>query len=99
MFGELPTPRYLRWLLDGSLLTLDPALPSCLPATLIGASLAITWLSCRRLLSWPAHAYLTLFHNIPLLVQSFLWYFGIPALLPEALMGWLDVPCETPLLD
>lgn len=99
MFGELLAPQYLRWLLDGFLLTLGLALLSCLLATLIGAPLAIVRLSRRRLLSWPARAYLALFRNTPLLVQLFFWYFGVPALLPEALVSWLNTPHETPLLD
>ncbi|EIU1336323.1 amino acid ABC transporter permease [Pseudomonas aeruginosa] len=99
MFGELLAPQYLRWLLDGFLLTLGLTLLSCLLATLIGAPLAIARLSRRRLLSWPARAYLALFRNTPLLVQLFFWYFGVPALLPEALVSWLNTPHETPLLD
>ncbi|HFD6779186.1 amino acid ABC transporter permease [Pseudomonas aeruginosa] len=99
MFGELLAPQYLRWLLDGFLLTLGLALLSCLLATLIGAPLAIARLSRRRLLCWPARAYLALFRNTPLLVQLFFWYFGVPALLPEALVSWLNTPHETPLLD
>ena len=99
MFGELLAPQYLRWLLDGFLLTLGLALLSCLLATLIGAPLAIARLSRRRLLSWPARAYLALFRNTPLLVQLFFWYFGVPALLPEALVSWLNTPHGTPLLD
>ncbi|MGC3429597.1 amino acid ABC transporter permease [Pseudomonas aeruginosa] len=99
MFGELLAPQYLRWLLDGFLLTLGLALLSCLLATLIGAPLAIARLSRRRLLSWPARAYPALFRNTPLLVQLFFWYFGVPALLPEALVSWLNTPHETPLLD
>lgn len=59
----------------------------------------IARLSRRRLLSWPARAYLALFRNTPLLVQLFFWYFGVPALLPEALVSWLNTPHETPLLD
>ncbi|HCF3864250.1 TPA: amino acid ABC transporter permease [Pseudomonas aeruginosa] len=99
MFGELLAPQYLRWLLDGFLLTLGLALLSCLLAPLIGAPLAIARLSRRHLLSWPARAYLALFRNTPLLVQLFFWYFGVPALLPEALVSWLNTPHETPLLD
>lgn len=56
MFGELLAPQYLRWLLDGFLLTLGLALLSCLLATLIGAPLAIARLSRRRLLSWRCSA-------------------------------------------
>lgn len=99
MFGELLAPQYLRWLLDGFLLTLGLSLLSCLLATLVGAPLAIARLSRRRLLSWPARAYLALFRNTPLLVQLFFWYFGVPALLPEELVSWLNTPHETPLFD
>ena len=97
MFGELLAPQYLRWLLDGFLLTLGLALLSCLLATLIGAPLAIARLSRRP--GQQARAYLALFRNTPLLVQLFFWYFGVPALLPEALVSWLNTPHETPLLD
>ncbi len=71
-------------------------MPACHPDW---RPLAIARLSRRRLLSWPARAYLALFRNTPLLVQLFFWYFGVPALLPEALVSWLNTPHETPLLD
>lgn len=32
-------------------------------------------------------------------MQLFFWYFGVPALLPEALVSRLNTPHETPLLD
>ncbi|KAF1072997.1 MAG: L-cystine transport system permease protein YecS [Pseudomonas citronellolis] len=92
MFGELLAPQYLRWLLDGFYLTLGLTLFCCLLATLLGAPLAIARLSSRRLLAWPARAYLSLFRNTPLLVQLFFWYFGVPALLPEDLVAWLNFP-------
>lgn len=81
-----------------------PADPRSCPAQLPARHpdrrpLAIARLSRRRLLSWPARAYLALFRNTPLLVQLFFWYFGVPALLPEALVSWLNTPHETPLLD
>ncbi|MGC3664068.1 ABC transporter permease subunit, partial [Pseudomonas aeruginosa] len=85
-------------MLDGFLVTLGVALLSCLLATLIGAPLAIARLSRRQLLSWPARAYLALFRNTPQLVQLFFWYFGVPALLPEAVVSWLNTPHVTPLL-
>ena len=99
MFGELLAPQYLRWLLDGFLLTLGLALLSCLLATLIGAPLAIARLSRRHLLSWPARANQALLRNTPLVVEVLLWDFGGPAQRPEALVSWLNTPHETPLLD
>lgn len=94
MFGDLLAPLYLQWLLDGFLLTLGLSALCCLLATLLGAPLAITRLAPSRLLSWPAQAFLTTFRNTPLLVQLFFWYFGVPALLPEALVFWLNSPHE-----
>ncbi len=94
MFGELLAPTYLRWLLDGFLLTLALSLLCCVLATLLGAPLAIARLARSRWLSWPARAYLALFRNTPLLVQLFFWYFGVPALLPEELVCWLNSPHE-----
>lgn len=97
MFGDLLAPQYLRWLFDGFLLSLGLTLLSCLLATALGAPLAIARLSRRRLLAWPARAYLAVFRNTPLLVQLFFWYFGVPALLPEAFVAWLNTPHELSL--
>lgn len=94
MFGELLAPTYLRWLLDGFLLTLGISLFCCVLATVLGAPLAIARQANSRWLSWPALAYLALFRNTPLLVQLFFWYFGVPALLPEDLVSWLNMPHE-----
>lgn len=94
MFGELLAPTYLRWLFDGFLLTLGISLFCCLIATLLGAPLAIARQAKSRWLSWPARAYLALLRNTPLLVQLFFWYFGVPALLPEDFVFWLNTPHE-----
>jgi His/Glu/Gln/Arg/opine family amino acid ABC transporter permease subunit len=40
-------------------------------------------------LRWLATAYVEFFRNVPLLVWMFLWYFGVPPLLPQALQDWL----------
>jgi len=94
MFGELLAPHYLRWLLDGFLMSLGLSALACLLATALGAPLAIARLARSRYWSWPARAYLALFRNTPLLVQLFFWYFGVPALLPEDLVAWLNTPHE-----
>jgi polar amino acid transport system permease protein len=92
MFGELLSPKYLHWLLDGFLLTLILSSLVCLVATALGFLLCLGRLSTSRLWSWPARAYLALFRNTPLLVQLFFWYFGVSALLPEGLVSWLNQP-------
>ncbi|WP_095108540.1 amino acid ABC transporter permease [Pseudomonas sp. Irchel 3E20] len=97
MFGELLGPQYLHWLFDGFVLTLALSAVVCLVATALGFVVCLARLSPSRLLAWPAHAYLALFRNTPLLVQLFFWYFGVSALLPEALVMWLNMPHEISL--
>ncbi|MEB0204432.1 amino acid ABC transporter permease [Pseudomonas sp. CCC3.1] len=92
MFGELLAPQYLHWLFDGFVLTLILSLLTCLVATGLGFVLCLARISPSRLWSWPARAYLALFRNTPLLVQLFFWYFGVTAMLPEALVMWLNQP-------
>lgn len=94
MFGAPLAPHYLSLLLDGFLMSLSLALLSCVLATLIGALLTIARLALSRWYAWPAKAYLALFRNTPLLVQLFFWYFGVPALLPDELVTWLNTPHE-----
>ncbi|BBP83474.1 amino acid permease [Pseudomonas sp. Pc102] len=96
MFGDLLAPRYLHWLLDGFLLTLGTSLLVCVIGTLLGALVAVGRQLPGRL-SWPARAYLSVLRNTPLLVQLFFWYFGVPALLPEDWVFWLNLPHERAL--
>ena len=91
-----PRSRYLHWLLDGFLLTLGTSLLVCVIGTLLGALVAVGRQLPGRL-SWPARAYLSVLRNTPLLVQLFFWYFGVPALLPEDLVFWLNLPHERAL--
>jgi polar amino acid transport system permease protein len=77
------------WLLQGLLTTLQL---SCL-AWLLAMGLGILAGALRTLrvapLRWLATAYVEFFRNVPLLVWMFLWYFGVPPLLPQALQDWL----------
>ncbi|HEX9454143.1 MAG TPA: amino acid ABC transporter permease [Candidatus Binatia bacterium] len=77
------------WLLQGLLTTLQL---SCL-AWLLAVGLGTLAGALRTLrvapLRWLATAYVEFFRNVPLLVWMFLWYFGIPPLLPQALQDWL----------
>ena len=77
------------WLLQGLLTTLQL---SCL-AWLLAVGLGILAGALRTLrvapLRWLATTYVEFFRNVPLLVWMFLWYFGIPPLLPQVLQDWL----------
>jgi polar amino acid transport system permease protein len=82
--------RYLGWLADGLVLTLELALAACLFAFLLGLLVAMLRMSPVRLLQWASQAYLEFFRNTPLLVQIFFWYFGAYEVLPQAANDWLN---------
>jgi len=52
------------------------------PSAVLGFFLGVLAGSCRvygvRALRWPAHLYVALFRGFPLLVQLYIWYFGLP---------------------
>lgn len=86
---ELLAPRYLGWLLDGWLTTLWSSALVIVAATLLGVLLAAARSGPSTALRRAGALYVGALRNTPLLVQLFFWYFGAPALLPEALRDWL----------
>lgn len=86
---QLLAPRYLGWLLDGWLTTVWASVLVSAGATALGVVIAAGRSSERPVLLRATGAYVSLFRNTPLLVQLFFWYFGAPAVLPEAAREWL----------
>ena len=82
--------RYWGWLLQGWLMTIWATLIVVAFSTLLGIFLAVARSSTQAWLRWLARLYLSAFRNTPLLVQLFFWYFGLPALLPQAVVQWLN---------
>ncbi len=79
--GEYPT--YLQWMLSAWGWTVSVALLALIVALVLGSLVGIV----RTLPDSPwlvrlGNAWVELFRNIPLLVQIFLWYHVIPALVP-----------------
>lgn len=84
------SPKYLGWLFDGWLMTLWASLVVTVGAMALGILMAAVrerghpaWVGATEL-------YLSVFRNTPLLVQLFFWYFGVPAVLPEGVLPWLN---------
>lgn len=67
-------------LLQGALITLELTALSVLLGLLGGTLIGLARLSAARPLRWFARAYIDFFRGTPLLVQIFMIYFGIPAL-------------------
>ncbi len=77
------------WLLQGLITTLEiSALAWALAAALgvLSGALRTVPVPPLRLL---AAFYVEFFRNVPLLVWMFIWYFGVPPLLPLSLQEWL----------
>jgi glutamate/aspartate transport system permease protein len=79
--GQYPT--YWQWLLSAWGWTISVSLLSLIVALVFGSVVGIIrTLPDNPWLSRFANAWVELFRNIPLLVQIFLWYHVIPALVP-----------------
>ncbi|WP_028603337.1 amino acid ABC transporter permease [Ottowia thiooxydans] len=84
------SPKYLGWLWDGWLMTLWASLVVTLGALAFGTLIAAVRESGRTVWVAATEVYLSVFRNTPLLVQLFFWYFGVPAVLPEGVLPWLN---------
>lgn len=79
---------YLNWILTGIGWLFVIALVAWSIAMALGSILGI-----MRTLPSPAAraigtAYVTLFRNVPLLIQLFIWFYVVPNFLPEAIRSW-----------
>jgi polar amino acid transport system permease protein len=43
-----------------------------------------------RLLRWSIALYVEFHRNVPLVIQIFIWYFGVPQLFPEGMRMWIN---------
>lgn len=81
-FGRGGDVTYLNWILSAWGWTLSVALLALVVALVVGSLMGILRTTPSRLLVMIGEAWTELFRNIPLLVQIFLWYHVLPALIP-----------------
>lgn len=81
---------YPRWILDGVLTMFELTLAAWLLAMVLGTGLAVVRMSGSRVAQAAVAGYVEYHQNVPMLVQVFLWYFGMPALLPPTWQQWLN---------
>lgn len=89
-FSILMRPDYLRMILDGLLTMFELTLLAWLLAMVVGVVLAVVRMTNNRLAQGLVAAYVEYHQNVPMLVQIFLWYFGVATLLPSAWQQWLN---------
>jgi polar amino acid transport system permease protein len=87
----LPT-QYLEWIFQGVCLTLLLALSVCGAATLLGTVLTALHANRYAVVRGSTQAVLSIHRNTPLIVQLFLWYFGVASILPGHLIEWFHTP-------
>ena len=81
-FGEGGDITYLDWMVSAWGWTLSVALLALIVALITGSLMGILRTTPSRWLVFLGNAWTELFRNIPLLVQVFLWYHVLPALVP-----------------
>ena len=81
-FGKGGDITYLDWVLSAWGWTMSVALLALIVALLFGSLVGILRTTPNKRLVLFGNAWTELFRNIPLLVQIFLWYHVVPALVP-----------------
>lgn len=76
-------------LLAGLRTTVLISIYAAIGATLVGIVVGLARTSGWRWLARAGEGYVVFFRNIPLLVQLFFWYFGLPTLFPTAQFPFL----------
>ena len=83
-----------QWLTSGFLTTIWVTVVGVILATAVTVFLLALRLAGGKAGRAVVAGWVSLFRNTPLLVQLFFWYFGVPALLPEDFVFWLNTPHE-----
>lgn len=88
-FAAVLHGEYLRWFIDGTLVTLALFGVAWVGSILLGAALAIVRQSGLPGAARAVAAYVEYHRNVPLVVQLLFWYFAAPSLLPAVLRDYL----------
>lgn len=79
---------YLNWILTGLGWLAVIAIVAWLIAMLLGSLLGIMRTLPSPVARTLATTYVTLFRNVPLLIQLFIWFYVIPNFLPQSIHQW-----------
>ncbi len=82
--------QYLDWFVTGLVTTLALTGAAWCLAMTLGAVLTIIRMIPFKPFGWFVALYVEYHRNVPLLVQIFLWYFGVPSLLPRPARQWIN---------
>jgi polar amino acid transport system permease protein len=83
--------QYLDWFLIGLATTLALTCAAWCLAMTMGIVLTLIRMIPFRPFEWLVALYVEYHRNVPLLVQIFVWYFGVPSLLPRPARQWINI--------
>jgi polar amino acid transport system permease protein len=89
-FAILLSGDYPKEILEGLLTMLELTALAWILAMGVGIVLSVVRMANSRWLQGIVAAYVEYHQNVPMLVQIFLWNFGIPSLLPLAVQQWFN---------
>ena len=82
--------QYLDWFLIGLATTIALTCAAWCLAMTMGIVLTLVRMIPFRPFEWLVALYVEYHRNVPLLVQIFVWYFGVPSLLPRPARQWIN---------
>jgi polar amino acid transport system permease protein len=88
--GAVLSGQYLHWFLIGIATTVALTVAAWVLAMTVGILLTLLRMIPFRPFEWFVALYVEYHRNVPLLVQIFVWYFGVPSLLPRAWRIWIN---------
>lgn len=83
-WGVLFESPYFEWLMSGAQLTVAISLSAWLLALSLGTAVGLIGSLPHRIARFIAGSYISLFRNIPFLLQLFLWFFVVPEIVPTS---------------
>ena len=89
-FGAVLQAKYVTWLAAGAAMALGLFAASWIAGFVIALMLLALRESGVRLFEAFTQAFVAYHRNVPQLVQVFLWYFGVPQLLPDSWQAWIN---------
>jgi His/Glu/Gln/Arg/opine family amino acid ABC transporter permease subunit len=90
-FSVLLREDYPRMIIEGVITMLKLTAYSWLLAMAVGIVLAVVRMTNNRVAGGVVAGYVEYHQNVPMLVQIFLWYFGVPTLLPDSVQLWFNM--------
>jgi polar amino acid transport system permease protein len=89
-FSSIFTAQNLKHLMWGVQYTVLLTLTSWVLAVVLGTVLATLRAIGNPLIEKIVAGYVAFHQNVPMLAQLFLWYFGVPTLLPDSAQAWIN---------